>query len=319
MKKWTFIIFLLFPLTALLTSCSKGSVETGAEEGEEGMSFVIAYCYQPLQNGIHQIYTINPDGGNNRKVIDASFGLNHHDCSPDGKKFAAVGYRGENFSTWSIHVFDAEGTNLKRLTAAEGLWDSEPIWSPDGEQIVFTRIYPNEGRREEIWLMNADGSNQHYLGVEGFAAKWSLDGERFIYTAKRNDNYDIYTCSIEGGDERKLTDTTANESFPAFSPDGRQIAYCASTGDYSSPDNAHTFEIYVMNSDGTGIRQLTDNDFCDMYPRWSPDGSRLAFASDRHETNKWEVYVMDPDGTNIQRVTNSPPGITAINPSWKLD
>ncbi len=62
------------------------------------------------------------------KVIDASIGLNHHDCSPDGKKYAAVGYVGSGFSTWSIHVFNADGTDLVRLTTEEGLWDSELDW-----------------------------------------------------------------------------------------------------------------------------------------------------------------------------------------------
>jgi len=319
MKRRIFFISLLFLFMVLLMACPKGPADKSADEGGDNPQSVIAYCYQPQKNGVHQIYTIHEDGSNNQKVIEAPIGLNHHDCYPDGTKYAAVGYVGSDFSTWSIHVFKADGTNLVRLTTEEGVWDSEPAWSPDGKRIAFTRTYPQQNNRKELWLMNADGSNQHYIGVEGFAAKWSPDGTRFIYTSKRPDKYEIYTCAVDGTDERQLTDTAANESLPVYSPDGSQIAYCASTGKYNMPENIKTFEIYVMKSDGTGVRQLTDNDFCDYYPRWSPDGSRFVFNSDRHEANRWEVYVMNTDGTNVHRVTNSPSGITAIAPVWKLN
>ena len=165
--------------------------------------------------------------------------------------------------------------------------------------------------------MNADGSKQHYIGIEAFGCKWSQDGKRFIYVAKRTDNYDIYTCEIYGTNEKQLTSTSANEVFPVYSLDGYQIAFCASTGVYGTPENQRTYEIYVINSDGSGLSRLTENDDLDMYPRWSPDGSRLVFSSNRHAFGQWEVYVMDVDGTNIRRVTISPPNITAVNPVYK--
>lgn len=281
--------------------------------------YSVAYCSQPRSNGIHEIYSIRLDGTDNQKVIESSIGLNHHDISPDGKKYAAVGYVGPEFSTWSIHVFDSDGKGLVRLTHEEGLWDSEPSWSPDGKKIVFTRTYPQENHREELWLMNADGSEQHFIGIEGFAAKWSPDGTRFIYSSKRPEKYEIYSCAVDVTDEIRLTETEANESYPMYSPDGSQIVFCASTGTYNTPENIKTFEIFVMKSDGTDMRQITDNDSCDLLARWSPDGSRLLFSSDRHQAFKWEVYVMNADGTDARRITYSPEGITAINPVWKIN
>lgn len=305
-------------LMVLFTSCTKSADEMSANTEGEAQQLVIAYCYQPQRDDIHQIFTIHEDGSNRTRVIDAAIGLNHHDCSPDGKRYAAVGYVGADFSTWSIHTFDAGGSNLVRLTTEEGVWDSEPAWSPDGQRIAFTRIYPRQGRREELWLMNMDGSDQHTIGIEGFAAKWSPDGTRFVYTANRPDSYEIYTCAVDGSDEGRLTETDADESMPVFSPDGSRIAFNASTGTYNTPENIKTFEIYIMNADGSGVLQLTDNDCTDGYPRWSPDGSRFLFTSDRHEANRWEVYLMDSDGTNVRRLTHSPPGVTAVNPVWKL-
>ncbi|MCW8996867.1 MAG: DUF5050 domain-containing protein, partial [Psychromonas sp.] len=220
------------------------------------------------------------------------------------------------FNTWSIHVFNIDGTGLTRLTTASNVMDSEPAWSPDGTQISFTRLTQNFAR-EELWLMNSDGSNQRYIGVQGFAAKWSSDGTRFIYSSKSSGNYEIYTCNTDGSNIQRLTNTALDKTFPVYSPDGTKIAYCASSGVYNTPANNSTYEIYTMNSDGTNNVKLTNNNFMDYYPRWSPDGTRLVFESDRHEVDKWEIYIMNVDGSNAHRITNSPSGITAINAVWR--
>ena len=299
--KICFIGLLLFYLWSL--GCNKKTTEPDQEiiplDGRGGG--VIAYCYQPLQNGIHQIYALNADGSGNQKLIEASIGLNHHDWSPDTLQIAAVGY--VNDDTWSIHVFDANGTNLTRLTTTSDVWDNDPAWSPDGSHIAFTRIYPSQNR-EEIWIMNADGSNQHYIGIEGGSAKWSPGGTRLIYHSLRNDNYNIYTSDIDGQNEQSLTSATTGEIVPVWSPDGSQIVFTRVEEDL-------THEICIMDSNGTNLRQLTEGGA----PKWSPDGSLIAFHSGPFE--QWEVFIINFDGTNRRQVTNSPTGITAINPVWR--
>jgi TolB protein len=264
---------------------------------------------------LHQIYAINLDGSDNQKLIESGYGLNHHDWSPDAQKFAAVGYI--NSSTWSIFVVDVDGSDLTRLTNTFGVWDSEPAWSPDMATIAFSRIYPDQNFREEIWLMNADGSDQHWIGIEGFGARWSPDGSRLIYTSKRSGNHEIYTTTIPQVNEQKLTDTSANESYPAWSPDGNQVAYSASTGVWNTPENTNTYEIFVMDADGSNVRQLTNNTNFDDYPRWSPDGLRIVFSSNRSGSGHWEIYVMNVDGSDVRRVTHTPNTATAINPVWR--
>jgi TolB protein len=277
---------------------------------------VIAYCYQPMTGGsLHQIYAINLDGSDNRKVIQASVGLNHHDWSPDGQKIAAVGY--VSSSTWSIYVYDFATDDLARLTTTSGVLDSEPSWSPDGSSIAFNRFQSDQESRAEIWVMNADGSDQHWIGVEGFAAKWSPDGNRFIYSSDRSGNYEIYTANIDGMDEQQLTQSSTDETFPTWSPDGSQIAYSASTGEWNTIENTNTYEIFVMDADGANVRQLTDNASYDGNPRWSQDGTRIIFSSDRGEIGHWEIYVMNADGSDVRRVTTTPSSATAINPVWR--
>ncbi len=278
-------------------------------------SEILAYCYQPLQQGIHQIYVIDEDGNNNRKLINASIGLNHHDWSPDAQKLAAVGY--VNQSTWSIYKFNSDGTGLTRLTTSSNVFDSEPVWSPDGNKIVFTRIYHNQNFRNEIWIMNADGSNQHYIGAEGFAAKWSPNGTKFIFTNTGDWNdpglkgSDIITCDTNGTNVQQITHTPGDEWSPSWSPDENKILF-----GYSGDGNYASNEIFKMNSDTTNREQLTTNNSWDGMPRWSPDGSRICYSSDISAYQHWEVYIMNNDGSNIKRVTNTSSDATAISPVW---
>jgi hypothetical protein len=191
--------------------------------------------------------------------------------------------------------------------------DSEPVWSSDMSKISFSRVYPNQNMKRELWLMNSDGSNQHYIGIEGWYAKWSKDGRKFLYCSKKTNNYfDIYTCDTNGTNEQRLTYLSVDAMCPAYSHDGKEIVYTA-----GSSSVLNICEIYKMKSDGTGIRKLTNNNSFDYYPRWSPDGTKFAFVSDRHEAGKFEVYIMDTSGVNVQRVTYSPVNITAINPVWR--
>jgi len=264
---------------------------------------------------LHQIYAINLDGSDNRGLIQASVGLNHHDWSPDGQKIAAVGY--VSSSTSSIYVYDFATGDLARLTTTSGVSDSEPSWSPDGNSLAFNRFRSDQESRAEIWIMNADGSDQHWIGLEGFAAKWSPDGNRFIYSSDRSGNYEIYTSNVDGTDEQQLTRSSADETFPNWSSDGSQIAYSASTEEWNTVENASTYEIFVMDADGSNVRQLTDNASYDCNPRWSPDGTRIIFSSDRGEIGHWEIYVMNADGSDVRRVTTTPSNATAINPVWR--
>jgi TolB protein len=276
---------------------------------------VIAYCFQPLSGGLHQLYAVNADGSSNQKIIETDIGLNHHDWSPDGQTMAAVGYVDQ--STWSSYVFDFGDSELTRLTDTSGVWDSEPVWSPDGTRIAFTRIYPEQNDREEIWIMNADGSDQHWTGMVGFAARWSPDGTRLIYSSSVSGNYDLYTSGVDGSDQQHLTDTSADEWFASWSPDGSQIVYSASMGTSSSSADLETYEIFIMDADGSNVRQLTNNTAYDGNPRWSPDGTLIAFHSDLAVSGQWQVYVMAADGSERRQVTDLPEGITAINPVWR--
>ena len=311
MEQNTYLIALLVLLICIsVIGCDKRG--TGPDEQQmiplDGRGGgVIAYCYQPVvANELKgEIYAINADGSGNTKIISAPIGLNYPDWSPAGEKFAVIGYFTD--TTWSIYLFDANGTNLLRLTDLNGVWDTDPSWSPDGSQLAFSRIYPSQNNRAEIWIMNADGSNQHWIGIEGGSAKWSPDGTQLIYHAMKNNNYEICICDVDGTSEQQITFTASGELTPVWSPDGSQIATTVVT----DTGGGFAHQVYVMNSDGTNYHMLTDSNISGANPRWSPDGLLIAFKSDGN------IYIINADGTDIRQVTNSPIDVRSINPVWR--
>lgn len=119
--------------------------------------------------------------------------------------------------------------------------------------------------------------------------------------------FELYTANVDGSALQQLTNNQHNEIYPAWSPDGTQIAYASdATGNY---------EIFVSNSDGTNERQITNNGATDFTPIWSPDGTRIAFASNRD--GDFEIYLMDADGKNISQLTDN--GFDDRTPDWSPD
>ncbi len=177
------------------------------------------------------------------------------------------------------------------------------------------------------------------------------DGERLAGTVESRVVKEIYICDYDGANQRRLTVNRTLNINPAWSPDGRSIAYTSyrrgvpdifianiyagtvpenplhSRGEENflpvwSPDgtkiafqsnrDGHA-EIYVMNRDGSGIRRITNNPALDSTPTWSPTGKQIAFTSDR--SGSPQIYVVDADGLNLRMLTHEsvlrPPDLVA--------
>ena len=119
---------------------------------------------------------------------------------------------------------------------------------------------------------------------------------------------DIYLIDADNGALRRLTDNPADDREPAWSPDGKRIAFV------SDRDGKFKPMIYVMNADGTGQTRLPSSPQ-NFLPVWSPDGKHIAFASNR--AGDWQIYVMNPDGSEQKPLT--PPTKIPSVPIWTTD
>ncbi|MDJ0753213.1 MAG: protein kinase [Ardenticatenaceae bacterium] len=131
------------------------------------------------------------------------------------------------------------------------------------------------------------------------------------YAANRNPEdpnaFDIFVVD-EDGSERQITSYVDADFRPVFSPDGRKIAY------HSLRD---TWEIFVINTDGSGQVNISNNPADDSFPAWSPDGTQIAFHSNRVST-QFDIFVANADGSNVRQLTNTT-DLNELGPSWSPD
>jgi Tol biopolymer transport system component len=200
--------------------------------------------------------------------------------------------------------------------------DGQPAWSPDGRRLAFKTA---QFGSNQLAVINADGSGETLLTrtfrfSEGQPA-WSPDATKLLYRRTPENplvqNGDTWVLDIAGSaadPTQPVTQPvllrTGDERYPSYSPDGTQIAF---RGDLDLAEPSGDEEIYVMNADGTDVRQLTSNADFDSAPSWSPDGTRILFErapagtfTPGTEAQEKDIYVMRADGTQVRRLTDSP-------------
>ncbi len=230
-----------------------------------------------------------------------------------------------------IFQMNPDGKRVRRLTK-DPEYDSAPAWSPDGQKITFVS-FRDEHRIQvggiilgDIYVMNADGTNpinltQSLESPDG-SPSWSPDGKQIAFRSAnyfRWDNLfhsDIWVMDADGGNPDNLTNHHAQDSSPDWSPDGTQIAFHSDRNkDWEFDVQEKNWEVYMMNTDGANLINLTNHPAGDGRPAWSPDGLQIAFVSNRDGNT--EVYVMNADGTNPINLTNHP--AADDSPDWSPD
>lgn len=219
--------------------------------------------------------------------------------SPNGKIVFHSTQGGDGYAN-DIYVMDAGGKHQTRLTDSPAN-DSSPVWSPQSDSIAF--ISDRRGSFE-IFLMNADGSNQRPLRESGpvnaFEFVWSPDGTRLAYPS----GGDVYVVEVVapggGGSTAAPVNVSAGKPAgsldlePSWAPGGGRLVIRNATNCPGCSD------LYTLNADGTGRTQVTSAPGAEANPRWSPVGEQIAYESLSGGRN---LYVVNADGTGAVKVS----------------
>jgi WD40 repeat protein len=221
----------------------------------DGNSFVFVGSH----SGSSKIYEMNLEG-NMHIVGDIEGELYAPMISPDGLRIIFTRYVSD--TEQYVSVVNRDGSNLLDLVS---YYDSkDPVWSEDNSKVLFTS---REDGKAGIYYMNSGGTTiqkiEQLNGLDG-RPDWSVDYTVATYSGSK-DAHDREIVLLEVGEEPVTITSGGDNLSPSFSPDGEWITFMSYRDHYWESDGC---EIYIMRKDGTDIRRLTDNSYCDYQPRW---------------------------------------------------
>jgi Tol biopolymer transport system component len=162
--------------------------------------------------------------------------------------------------------------------------------------------------RRDVRAIGESGLEQHTFVTEGYDGDVAVDpASRWIVfsSTRHNVHPQIYMQRVDGTSVIQLTNDSADNAYPTFSPDGKQIAFCST--------RAGNWDIYVMDPTGRNVTQVTSGPSQDMHPSFSPDGTRIAYCSIGGRTDQWELWAVNIQ-TNEKRMIGY-----GLFPSWSPD
>jgi hypothetical protein len=241
----------------------------------------IAYSTFDFSHMTYDIYLLDVKSGTSQQVITEA----SQPClRGDGQRLAYRSWKGDTRGLWVANV-DGGGRERVSTFFEDGL----PTWSPDGSNVIFFSRRESD-RRPRLYIVAAKENvpdRTLAIGGGGEYPSYLPDGG-LVFRGDINSRIGLYLGEAEGSEAKLFTDDDS-DTAPAPSPDGTKIAFMS----YKRDGN---WETYLVNRDGSGLSNLTNNAANDGLPAWSPDGRYIAFLSDRD--GQWAIWVMSADGRN---------------------
>ncbi|MBA3869878.1 MAG: PD40 domain-containing protein [Anaerolineae bacterium] len=263
------------------------------------------------------LYMMNIDDGSVKRLAASGGPGASPAWSPDGQWIAYTAIHQPNAG---LYLVRPDGTDINRLTDFPVV---TIMWSPDSQQIAFVGNCENNC---DIYVVNINTTRIRQLTHNGLIDAypvWSPDSRQLAFISNRSMSFELYIISIDCDESRlggcttqRLTQNRAADSFPAWSPDGKSIAF--------SSDRSGNYEVYTVSADcyraikgcGEQITQMTRRGGTDILPVWSPDGQQIAFLAADHSAH-FDVYTVDVRDKTVRLLQHKLPdnGTVAWRPA----
>lgn len=304
----------IFAALILLFSCKKDAVVDMTPMNAKGE---VLFISSRIPNSADwQMFLMNADGTNQRAISNSLVRCSPPILSNSGTKVAFTTY--DNNFYYNLYIIDIDGQNQKLLSKGKQFCGS-PAWSPDESRIAFVKNDNNVGGTNDIYSIKADGSNEIKLTSQNdnHSPQYFPDNNSIIFSSSNNTSTGIYKMNINGSNKQLLTPQGKPFGDPKISPNGNMISITLFDWNGS--------QIFVMNSDGSNLKQKTftvSSKSFPGYPRdgnsnavWSPNSDKFAYVS--YENGSPDIFIINSNGTGNKRLTDTP--LRDENPVWTKD
>lgn len=221
--------------------------------------------------------------------------------SPDGRNII---FQAEEKATgnpfYQIFTMDLATGNTRRVSPGLGKTTCA-YFHPDGKKIIYASSHLDQGARAKYQPEYDAREDERKKGIRR-RYRWDFD-----------EAMDIFEAAPDGTGLKRLTDSPGYDAEGSYSPDGNRIVFC------SARTGKENLELFIMNADGTGVRQLTRAPNCyNGGPFFSPDGKRVIFRSDRKAKDQLQLFVINADGTGERALTDDTSWVQ-WGPYWHPD